>query len=88
MRRGRHPKDAGMEALGRIKANTIEKRLLNSRGQPNFNVIYYVLNAKGEHAGVTLYEMGGKEPVRYAVCTEDGPTTKAAEGLFSGNPED
>src|SRR5438270_201160 len=31
MRRGRHPKDAGMEALNRIKANTIEKRLLNSK---------------------------------------------------------
>ena len=31
MRRGKHPKDAGMEALKRIKANTIEKRLLNSR---------------------------------------------------------
>ena len=28
MRRGVHPKDAGMEALKRIKANTIEKRLL------------------------------------------------------------
>jgi N4-(beta-N-acetylglucosaminyl)-L-asparaginase len=88
MRNGMSPKDAGMAALKRIVANTIEKRLLNSRGQPNFNVIYYVLNAKGEHAGVSLYEMGGKEPVRYAVCTEDGPTTKAAEGLFSGNPED
>src|SRR5882672_8261311 len=32
MRRGAHPKDAGMEALKRIKANTVEKRLLNSRG--------------------------------------------------------
>src|SRR6185437_10563841 len=30
MRRGAHPKDAGMTALKRIKANTIEKRLLNS----------------------------------------------------------
>ena len=29
MRRGKSPKDAGMEALRRIKANTIEKRLLN-----------------------------------------------------------
>jgi N4-(beta-N-acetylglucosaminyl)-L-asparaginase len=88
MRNGMSPKDAGMAALKRIAANTIEKRLLNSRGQPNFNVIYYILNAKGAHAGVTLYEKGGKEPVRYALCTEDGPTTLAAEGLFSGTPED
>src|SRR6185437_11875733 len=28
MRRGRHPKDAAMEAVKRIKANTVEKRLL------------------------------------------------------------
>jgi delta 1-pyrroline-5-carboxylate dehydrogenase len=32
MRRGMHPKDAGLEALKRVKANTIEKRLLNTRG--------------------------------------------------------
>jgi N4-(beta-N-acetylglucosaminyl)-L-asparaginase len=88
MRNGMTPKDAGVAALKRIVANTIEKRLLNSRGKPNFNVVYYVLNAKGEHAGVSMYEMGGKEPIRYAVCTEDGPTTKPAEGLYSGNPED
>ena len=30
MRRGAHPKDAGMEVLKRIKANTIEKRLLKA----------------------------------------------------------
>src|SRR5215467_6296050 len=62
MRNGMNPKDAGMGALKRIAANTIEKRLLNSRGQPNFNVVYYVLNAKGVHAGVSLYEMEGKKP--------------------------
>ena len=41
-----------MEALKRIKANTVEKRLLNSRGLPNFDINFYMLNAKGEHAGV------------------------------------
>src|SRR6187397_2481808 len=55
MRRGTHPKDAGMEALNRIKANTIEKRLLNSRGTPNFGINFYILNKKGEHAGVSMY---------------------------------
>ena len=56
MRRGAHPKDAGMEVLKRIKSNTIEKRLLNSRGLPNFGINFYILNAKGEYAGVTMYE--------------------------------
>ncbi len=88
MRNGMAPKDAGMAALKRITANTIERRLLNSRGKPNFNVVYYALNAKGVHAGVALYEMGGKEPLRYAVCNENGPTTLVAEPLFSGTPED
>ena len=44
-----------MDALRRIKAATIERRLLNSRGEPNFNVSFYVLSAKGEYAGVALY---------------------------------
>ena len=34
MRRGRRPEDAAMEALRRVKANTVEKRLLDARGQP------------------------------------------------------
>ena len=82
MRRGMSPKDAGMDACKRIAANTIEKRLLNSRGQPNFNVNFYVLNAKGEYAGVALYQSD------YAVCTEDGPKTLPTEPLFQGKPED
>jgi N4-(beta-N-acetylglucosaminyl)-L-asparaginase len=88
MRGGASPKDAGMAALRRIVANTTEKRLLNGRGKPNFNVSYYVVNAKGEYTGVSLYESSGKEPVRYAVCTEDGPRTPQAEGLFTGSPTD
>src|ERR687894_669786 len=38
LRRGAHPKDAGMEALKRIRANTIEKRLLTPSGKPNFGI--------------------------------------------------
>jgi N4-(beta-N-acetylglucosaminyl)-L-asparaginase len=77
MRRGRKPLDAGMEALRRIKANTVEKRLLDKDGNPNFGIQFYVLNARGEHAGVTMYE-GAK----YAVCTERGPETLNCEPLL------
>jgi N4-(beta-N-acetylglucosaminyl)-L-asparaginase len=83
MRRGAHPKDAGMEALRRIKANTIEKRLLNSKGNPNFGINFYVLNAKGEHAGVTMYE-----GANYAICNEAGPQTLSCDSLLSGKPTD
>jgi N4-(beta-N-acetylglucosaminyl)-L-asparaginase len=82
MRQGMSPKDAGMLALKRIATNTVEKRLLNSRGQPNFNVNFYILNAKGEHAGVALYAS------RFALCGADGPQTLTTEAFFSGKPED
>jgi N4-(beta-N-acetylglucosaminyl)-L-asparaginase len=83
MRRGRHPKDAGMEALKRIKANTIEKRLLNSRGEPSFNINFYILNKKGQHAGVAMYAPPPRGQ-RYAVCDEKGPRFEASEPLLPG----
>src|SRR6266566_861570 len=85
MRRGVHPKDAGMEALKRIKANTVEKRLLNSKGTPNFYVNFYILNAKGEYAGVTMYQGSN---ARFAICNESGPRTLLCEGLLPGKPDD
>jgi len=77
MRRGRSPKDAGMEALRRIKANTIEKRLLNKDGNPAFGINFYILNRQGQHAGVTMYE-GAK----YAACDSSGARTLNCEPLL------
>jgi len=81
LRRGMSPKDAGMEGLKRIVANTVERRLLNPRGTPNFNIQFYVLNARGEHAGVTMYPGG-----TYAVCDEGGPRNVPLEPLLEGTP--
>ena len=87
MRRGMHPKDAGLEALKRIKANTVEKRLVKANGDPNFNINFYVLSATGEHAGVAMYAASREgATVKYAVCTEQGPKTLTCEGLLSGFP--
>jgi N4-(beta-N-acetylglucosaminyl)-L-asparaginase len=85
MGRGAHPKDAGMEALKRIRANTVEKRLLNGRGLPNFYVNFYILNAKGEYAGVTMYQGSNAQ---FAICNENGPKTLTCEGLLDGKPGD
>jgi N4-(beta-N-acetylglucosaminyl)-L-asparaginase len=85
MRRGAHPKDAGMTALKRIKANTIERRLLNGRGDPNFNINFYAVNKKGQHAGVTLY---GGTNVTYSYCDENGPKTVPMEPLLQGTATD
>jgi N4-(beta-N-acetylglucosaminyl)-L-asparaginase len=81
MRRGRHPRDAGLEACRRIRANTIEPRLLNDRGLPNFNINFYVVNKAGEHAGVAMYPGG-----RYAVCTQNGPEILDSAALLDGSP--
>lgn len=82
MRRGKDPKDAGMEALRRIVDNTVEKRLLNGRGLPNFNVNFYVVNRAGDHAGVALY--ADPTESRYAVCTENGAELAVVEALLEG----
>jgi N4-(beta-N-acetylglucosaminyl)-L-asparaginase len=81
MRRGMHPKDAGLDGLKRIKTSTIEKRLLKENGDPNFGINFYIVNAKGEYAGVAMF---GK--ASYAVCTENGPQTLDCEPLLSGVP--
>jgi N4-(beta-N-acetylglucosaminyl)-L-asparaginase len=83
MRRGKSPKDAGLEACRRIKASTIERRLLNKRGEPNFNVNFYILNRKGEYAGVALYGTA-----QFAVCDEKGPRLERTEPLLQGGPND
>src|SRR5436190_10557704 len=91
MRKGMHPKDAGLEACRRIKANTVEKRLLNSKGNTHIGFNFYILNAKGEYAGVSMYrESGGVStyPASYAVCTEKGAETLKCEPLLEGKPED
>jgi N4-(beta-N-acetylglucosaminyl)-L-asparaginase len=84
MRRGAHPKDAGMTALKRIQSNTLEKRLLNARGLPNFGVTFYILNKKGEYAGVTIYNPTNTQ---YAVCDEKGPRLERLEPLLEGRAE-
>jgi N4-(beta-N-acetylglucosaminyl)-L-asparaginase len=83
LRRGMAPKDAGMDGLRRIVANTVERRLLNRRGTPSFDIQFYVLNARGEHAGVTLYPSG-----TYAVCDENGPRNAPLEPLLQGSSGD
>jgi len=85
MRRGMHPRDAGMEALKRIRANTVESRLLNARGLPNFNIRFFILDKKGQHAGVAMYGSGEKT---FALCTEKGAEAPTLEPLLAGDPAD
>jgi N4-(beta-N-acetylglucosaminyl)-L-asparaginase len=85
LRRGMSPKDAGMEALKRIRANTVEARLLNSKGNPNFNIRFFVLDKQGRHAGVAMYRAG---ETKFALCTENGASSPDLEPLLPGTPDD
>jgi N4-(beta-N-acetylglucosaminyl)-L-asparaginase len=83
MRRGMSPLDAGMDGLRRIQKNTVEKRLLNSRGMPAFGINFYVVNKAGDYAGVAMY--GGP---RFAVCDANGPRTETCTPLLEGRATD
>ena len=87
LRRGRSAKDAGMEALKRVEAATVEKRLRDGNGLPSFQLIFYVLTKKGEYAGVSMWSREDKDKAeRFAVCTERGPELIACEALHEGAP--
>lgn len=77
MRNGMHPKDAGMFALKRVASQTIERRLLNEKGEPNFGLNFYALDAKGRYAGVSM------QPSNFSVHDENGARTLRTEALFS-----
>lgn len=76
MRRGAHPKDAGIAALKRVASQTIEKRL-QENGRPNFGLNFYVLDKKGRYAGVSM------TPSNYCICDENGPRTLRTDSLYA-----
>ena len=55
MRRGAHPEDACLTALRRIVDWTVEGRLLDETGRPNFNVNYYAINKRGETGAAAIW---------------------------------
>jgi N4-(beta-N-acetylglucosaminyl)-L-asparaginase len=97
LRRGMHPTDAGLEALRRVRRNTVERRLRRANGDPNFSLSFYVLNARGEHAGVSMYaedddyrgwgENTTRGFMKYAVCDRRGARTLQCEPLIPGKLE-
>ena len=85
MRQGMSPKDAGMAVLRRVRDNTVESRLRNSRGLPSFDLRFFILNKAGEYAGVAMY---GAAESAFAVCDENGAREEPLEGLLEGSPRD
>jgi N4-(beta-N-acetylglucosaminyl)-L-asparaginase len=82
MKKGMHPKDAMVDACRRIAKNTVEKRLLNSRGLPNFDMSFYGLDKQARYAAVSFYDSGS-----YAICTENGAQTFKMDPIYEGKAE-
>jgi N4-(beta-N-acetylglucosaminyl)-L-asparaginase len=76
MRNGLSPRDAALRTLERVVAMT-ERRLLDERGRPKFDLQFYVVHKDGRYAGAALYE--GAE---FAVCDERGARTERCEFLY------
>ena len=83
MRRGAHPKDAGMAALRRVTEATVEKRLLTADGKPDFDLKFYVANREGTFAAVSMWS---NERQKYAVCTESGAEIRSCDSLHGDRP--
>jgi N4-(beta-N-acetylglucosaminyl)-L-asparaginase len=76
MRQGMTPEQALMKVMERVIAMT-EKRLLNDKGRPYFDLNYYAVNKKGEYAGACAYEGS-----TFAVCDDKGARRENAVFLF------
>ena len=85
MRQGMAPKDAGMAVLDRVRANTVEPRLQNSRGLPGFDLRFFIVNKAGDYTGVAMY---GSAESAFAVCDANGAREEPLEGLLEGSPRD
>jgi N4-(beta-N-acetylglucosaminyl)-L-asparaginase len=75
MRRGYGPEEAGLRVLKRIANNTVEPYLKDEKGRPNFNLLFYGINKKGEFAGTSM-----KSGRSYAV--HDGTSNELREAAY------
>ena len=76
MRRGRTPQEACLETLQRVVATT-ERRLLDDRGRPRFDLSYYGVAKDGSYGGATMYSGG-----RFAVADAKGARLEDTAFLF------
>ena len=76
MRQGMTPEQAIMKVMERVIALT-ERRLLDDRGRPYFDLQFYALAKDGRFAGATAYE--GSE---FAICDSQGARLVDCAYLF------
>jgi N4-(beta-N-acetylglucosaminyl)-L-asparaginase len=76
MAAGKSPTDACLEACRRVVRFTKVKRLLDSKGRPDWQVQFYALNKQGVFGAGALYHS------KYAACDENGPRIVDMPSLF------
>jgi N4-(beta-N-acetylglucosaminyl)-L-asparaginase len=76
IRQGMSPEQALMKVMERVLAMT-EKRLLDEKGRPYFDLNFYAVNKKGDYAGACAYQGG-----RFAVCDAKGARLESSAFLF------
>ena len=75
MRRGMTPEEAIRDVLARIVRQTIEPRLRDAKGRPNFNVTLYALRKDGSYASGSIWK--GKK-----FSVHDGKANRLEESFF------
>ncbi len=73
MEAGRSPTEACLAALERIASRTRQRRLLDDRGRPNFQVVMYAVRKDGAYGGASMlpgrsFAVHDGEHVRLAEC--------------------
>jgi N4-(beta-N-acetylglucosaminyl)-L-asparaginase len=76
MRLGKSPEAALMHVIERVIAMT-ERRLLDDRGRPYFDLDFYAVHKDGRYAGVSAYEGGS-----FAICDARGARVETSAFLF------
>jgi len=76
MRLGKSPEQALLEVMRRVIAMT-EKRLLDDKGRPYFDLSYYAVTKDGRYAGSSAYEGG-----TFAVADASGSRLEPTVFLF------
>jgi N4-(beta-N-acetylglucosaminyl)-L-asparaginase len=76
MRQGKSPEEALMQVMRRVIAMT-EKRLLDDKGRPYFDLSFYAVTKDGRYAGSSAYE-----GATFAVADASGPRLEPTVFLF------
>jgi N4-(beta-N-acetylglucosaminyl)-L-asparaginase len=79
MRQGMSPEQALLKVMERVIAMT-EKRLLDDRGRPYFDLSFYAVSKDGRYAGSNAYEGGN-----FAVCDSAGARVEKGVFLFKND---